>query len=49
MSCTTHANHAHAHGKDCGHTVVLHEGHVDYLHDVTCTMCMPSNVTITAS
>ena len=33
MSCTTHANHTHAHGKDCGHTAVLHDGHVDYLHD----------------
>ena len=33
MSCTIHADHSHAHGKDCGHTAVLHEGHVDYLHD----------------
>jgi len=33
MSCNTHSNHTHAHGKDCGHTAVLHEGHVDYLHD----------------
>ena len=29
----THANHAHAHGPNCGHTAVKHNGHVDYLHD----------------
>ena len=33
MSCNAHPNHSHAHGKDCGHTAVLHDGHVDYLHD----------------
>ncbi|MCP9487664.1 MAG: hypothetical protein MSC30_17600 [Gaiellaceae bacterium MAG52_C11] len=27
-----HENHDHVHGPDCGHTAVLHEGHVDYLH-----------------
>lgn len=33
MSCTTHPHHDHVHGKDCGHTAILHDGHVDYLHD----------------
>ena len=29
-----HNDHAeHAHGTDCGHQAVEHEGHVDYLHD----------------
>ncbi|MGF1617075.1 MAG: zinc transporter permease [Acidimicrobiia bacterium] len=23
----------HTHGEGCGHDVVAHEGHVDYLHD----------------
>jgi hypothetical protein len=27
-----HEGHDHAHGPDCGHTAVRHEGHVDYLH-----------------
>ena len=28
-----HEAHSHAHGPNCGHTAVEHEGHVDYLHD----------------
>ena len=32
-SCTTHAEHTHKHGPDCGHKTVKHDGHVDYLHD----------------
>jgi hypothetical protein len=28
-----HADHAHRHGADCGHTAIRHEDHVDYLHD----------------
>ncbi|MEM9444847.1 MAG: hypothetical protein AAGA18_05785 [Verrucomicrobiota bacterium] len=26
-------DHQHVHGKDCGHTAIQHEDHVDYLHD----------------
>lgn len=33
MSCNTHDEHTHEHGKDCGHTAIQHDGHVDYLHD----------------
>lgn len=33
MSHDHHDEHDHVHGKDCGHTAVEHEGHVDYLHD----------------
>ena len=29
----THNDHPHQHGKDCGHTAVLHNGHTDYVHD----------------
>ncbi len=28
-----HENHQHHHGKDCGHTAILHSGHTDYIHD----------------
>jgi hypothetical protein len=28
-----HANHTHQHGPGCGHTAIVHGGHVDYLHD----------------
>jgi DNA-binding transcriptional ArsR family regulator len=28
-----HANHAHQHGPNCGHTAIQHNGHTDYLHD----------------
>lgn len=33
MGCMPHDQHEHAHGPDCGHTALRHEGHVDYLHD----------------
>jgi DNA-binding transcriptional ArsR family regulator len=26
-------NHMHEHGKDCGHTAIVHNDHTDYLHD----------------
>ncbi|MFM8572632.1 MAG: hypothetical protein ACKOAU_13650 [Pirellula sp.] len=29
----THENHDHVHGKNCGHTAIEHNGHIDYLHD----------------
>lgn len=32
-NCTTHENHVHVHGENCGHTRVQHGDHVDYLHD----------------
>jgi hypothetical protein len=32
-SCTTHEEHTHKHGPNCGHKTVKHDGHVDYLHD----------------
>lgn len=28
-----HDKHPHTHGPDCGHTVIRHEDHQDYLHD----------------
>ncbi len=28
-----HDRHDHQHGPDCGHKIVEHEGHKDYLHD----------------
>lgn len=31
--CTTHPNHDHVHGPNCGHTAIKHGDHVDYLHD----------------
>ena len=33
MSCTTHADHDHKHGSNCGHVAVPHGDHVDYVHD----------------
>jgi hypothetical protein len=33
MACSTHANHSHKHGSNCGHTAVQHNGHIDYIHD----------------
>ena len=33
MSHTTHDNHEHVHGPNCGHQAVKHGDHVDYLHD----------------
>lgn len=32
-SASTHPNHPHLHGPNCGHTAVRHENHIDYLHD----------------
>lgn len=31
--CKTHADHAHTHGAQCGHTAIVHGDHVDFLHD----------------
>jgi hypothetical protein len=28
-----HEGHKHQHGPNCGHQGIVHEGHVDYLHD----------------
>ncbi|MBL0156164.1 MAG: hypothetical protein IPP47_03490 [Bryobacterales bacterium] len=28
-----HDFHSHVHGEDCGHTAIVHNDHVDYLHD----------------
>jgi hypothetical protein len=28
-----HTDHVHAHSETCGHRVVQHDEHVDYLHD----------------
>lgn len=33
MQQVTHADHNHTHGQQCGHTAILHDDHVDYLHD----------------
>jgi len=33
MTHTTHERHDHQHGKNCGHTAVAHQEHVDYLHE----------------
>lgn len=33
MSYPIHEGHSHAHGQDCGHTAIRHNGHTDYLHD----------------
>lgn len=33
QDCKTHENHNHEHGKDCGHTAIKHNDHVDYIHD----------------
>jgi len=27
-----HNDHSHAHGIDCGHPAIAHEGHVDFVH-----------------
>ena len=32
-SHTPHAGHEHTHGPDCGHAVIPHGDHSDYLHD----------------
>lgn len=29
----THDNHDHKHGNDCGHQAIVHQDHIDYLHD----------------
>jgi hypothetical protein len=33
MTCKTHREHEHRHGKACGHKAIEHDGHTDYLHD----------------
>jgi hypothetical protein len=33
MTCTTHKEHTHQHGNNCGHKTVSHEGHKDFLHE----------------
>lgn len=36
MTITDHRQaegHSHTHGPTCGHEAVIHEDHVDYLHD----------------
>ena len=33
MSHATAEMHRHTHGPGCGHESVIHESHVDYLHD----------------
>ncbi|MCP3100800.1 hypothetical protein LZ198_18170 [Myxococcus sp. K15C18031901] len=33
MAHTTHTNHEHVHGGNCGHTPVKHGDHVDYMHE----------------
>jgi hypothetical protein len=33
MNCTTHNNHEHKHGTNCGHKGIKHEDHIDYLHE----------------
>jgi hypothetical protein len=30
---STHLEHSHVHGPDCGHKALQHGDHVDYLHD----------------
>ncbi|MFC4516710.1 hypothetical protein [Streptomyces ehimensis] len=30
---TSHANHTHEHGAECGHVAVPHGDHVDHVHD----------------
>lgn len=36
MACSkTHSHSNHAHGPNCGHTAIRHDGHVDYLVDGT--------------
>ncbi|WP_067520991.1 hypothetical protein [Endozoicomonas ascidiicola] len=29
----THSHPEHTHGKDCGHTAIKHNDHIDYIHD----------------
>ncbi len=33
MPHAIHENHPHQHGPDCGHTAIVHDDHVGYLHD----------------
>ena len=34
MACRSiHESHEHAHGPECGHTAISHNGHADYLHE----------------
>ena len=31
--CSKHENHPHVHNDTCGHTAIVHNDHIDYLHD----------------
>jgi len=33
MPHSTHEQHSHVHGANCGHTAIRHGDHTDYLHD----------------
>jgi len=33
MNCNCHNNHPHIHGTFCGHQIIRHDDHIDYLHD----------------
>lgn len=33
MTHTTHDDHTHEHGANCGHTRIKHGDHTDFLHD----------------
>lgn len=30
---SVHSDHSHQHGKNCGHTAIKHDDHIDYIHD----------------
>lgn len=32
-SCLTHKEHSHIHGAGCGHPMISHQDHTDYLHE----------------
>ena len=44
--CNKHPNHEHTHGPGCGHTAIMHDGHVDYT-TVICTTRMATMSTST--
>ena len=37
--------HQHTHGPDCGHLAVIHEDHVDYIHNGHAHHCLKSPMT----